>query len=129
MSAAIRCNGAIRATATKPAARKSVSCRVATHNVTFKTPSGEKSVQCQADKNLLEAALAAGVDTPHLCKTGSCGVCAARVLSGNVERADFLLDDDQREYGFTLLCTTTPTSDVVIATEQEKELHTIPYGL
>lgn len=47
-------------------------------------------------------------------------MCAARVLAGDVERADYLLDDLQQEYGFALLCTTYPKSDVTLATQQEK---------
>jgi hypothetical protein len=47
-------------------------------------------------------------------------VCAARVLAGNVERADFLLDDLQQEHGFALLCTTFARSDVTVVTNQEK---------
>lgn len=124
MSAMLRCNAAtcrVTSSAPRNVSRRVVSCRVASYDVTFQTPAGErKSFKCQADKNLLEGALAAGVEVPHLCKTGTCGVCAARVLEGNIERADFLLDDDQREHGFALLCTSTPTSDVVLATEQEK---------
>jgi ferredoxin len=50
-------------------------------------------------------------------------------VSGNVERSDFLLDDEQKEAGFILLCTTTVTSDVEIQTHQETEMHTVPYGL
>jgi hypothetical protein len=42
------------------------------------------------------------------------------VLAGNVERADFLLDDLQQEHGFALLCTTFPRSDVTVVTNQEK---------
>ncbi|WIA38156.1 hypothetical protein OEZ86_001513 [Tetradesmus obliquus] len=133
MSAALRCNTAAcsrTSTAAFRAPRRAVACRVATHNVTFKYPAGdEKTFQCTADKNLLEGALAAGVEPPHLCKTGSCGVCAARVLAGNVERADFLLDDLQQEHGFALLCSTFPRSDLTVITNQETELHTIPYGL
>lgn len=124
MSAMVRCHassGTFNAATIKNASRRGTSCRAASYNVTVQTPAGErKSYRCQTDKNLLEGALAAGVTVPHLCKTGTCGVCAARVLEGNVERADFLLDDAQKEFGFLLLCTTQPTSDVVIATEQEK---------
>lgn len=124
MSAMIRCNAVtsrVSSTSHKYVSRRVVSCRVASFNVTVQNPAGErKSFQCQADKSLLEGALAAGVEVPHLCRTGTCGVCAARVLEGNVERADFLLDDDQREHGFMLMCTSQPTSDLLVATEQEK---------
>jgi ferredoxin len=50
-------------------------------------------------------------------------------VSGTVERSDFLLDDEQKEAGFILLCTTTVTSDVEVKTHQETEMHTVPYGL
>lgn len=77
----------------------------------------------------LQGALAAGVEVPNLCRTGTCGACASRLVSGTVERSDFLLDDEQKEAGFILLCTTTVTSDVEIQTHQETEMHTVPYGL
>lgn len=132
MSAMIRCHAPasrLNATGTKYASRRAVSCRLASYKVTVQTPTGErKSFECQADKSLLEGALAAGVEVPHLCRTGTCGVCAARVLEGNVDMADFLLDDAQKEQGFVLLCTTQPTSDVVIATEQEKVRYESQYG-
>lgn len=118
--------------ASRPArpASRCVTVSVRAFQVTLETPQGERKFQCQnQDKNLLEAALSSGVELPHLCRTGTCGVCAARVVSGTVERDDFLLDDLQSDAGFVLMCATKPTSDVVVRTEQEKELHTIPYNL
>jgi 2Fe-2S type ferredoxin len=93
------------------------------------SPTGCKKFEATADKNLLEGALAAGLEVPNLCRTGTCGACASRLVSGNVERSDFLLDDEQKEAGFILLCTTTVTSDAEIKTHQETEMHTVPYGL
>eukprot|EP00878_Enallax_costatus_P023896 GHUV01025455.1.p1 GENE.GHUV01025455.1~~GHUV01025455.1.p1 ORF type:complete len:134 (+),score=17.42 GHUV01025455.1:82-483(+) len=133
MSVAVACKAAAGSRLSAFASRSSrwaIACRAASHKVTFRLPAGdEKTFQCTADRSLLEGALAAGIEPPHLCITGSCGVCAARVLAGNVERADFMLDDKQQECGFALLCTTFPRSDVTILTNQETELHTIPYGL
>lgn len=77
----------------------------------------------------LQGALAAGVEVPNLCRTGTCGACASRLVSGDVDRMDFMLDDQQKDAGFLLLCTTTVTSDVEINTHQETEMHTVPYGL
>lgn len=76
-----------------------------------------------------QGALAAGVEVPNLCRTGTCGACASRLVSGDVQRDDFLLDDQQKEAGFLLLCTTTPTSDIELLSHQETEMHTVPYGL
>lgn len=76
-----------------------------------------------------QGALAAGVEVPNLCRTGTCGACASRLLSGDVERTDFILEEEQKDAGFLLLCTSTPTSDIEVMTHQEKEMHTVPYGL
>jgi ferredoxin len=106
------------------------SVRVQAHQVAFKTPQGSEHVcKMTNTQSLLEAALAAGLDVPHLCRTGTCGVCAARALEGSVHREDFLLDDAQSEMGFLLMCSTTVSSDAVIATNQENEMRTLPYGL
>lgn len=111
-----------------PAARTS-ALRVQAFQVTMQTPSGCRKFEQSADKNLLEGALAAGIEVPNLCGTGTCGACASRLVSGDVERSDFLLDDQQKEAGFLLLCTTTVTSDVEVISHQETELHTVPYGI
>jgi ferredoxin len=65
------------------------------------------------------------VDTPHLCQTGACGNCAAKLLTGSVERTDVLLDERQIAAGYTLLCTSFPTSDIEVLTGQETEMHTL----
>lgn len=124
-TATSRCSAARRI----PSKSRASTVRVQAFQVTLRTPGGDRVCQMDNQQSLLEGALAAGVDVPHLCKTGSCGVCAARVLEGSVLRDDFLLDDDQADMGFVLLCSTKATSDAVVATEQEKELHTLPYGL
>jgi len=76
------------------------SVRVQAHQVSLQNPQGAEHV-CQMNntQSLLDAALAAGVDVPHLCRTGTCGVCAAASLEGSVHREDFLLDDAQSEMG------------------------------
>lgn len=82
-----------------------------------------------AHRHTQQGALAAGIDVPNLCGTGACGNCASRIVSGEVERTDFLLDDQQAAAGFVLLCTSHARSDLVVNTHQETEMHTVPYGL
>lgn len=103
--------------------------RVQAYQVSMHSPSGCKKFEASADKTLLEGALAAGIDVPNLCGTGACGNCASRIVSGEVERTDFLLDDQQAAAGFVLLCTSHARSDLVVNTHQETEMHTVPYGL
>jgi ferredoxin len=95
------------------------------HRVTVHLPSGAEraTFECREDQLLLNAGLRAGIALPFGCRMGSCGMCAGRILEGQVERApQIILRDDQMDQGFTLLCKSRPRSDLVIVTHQESEL-------
>lgn len=74
-------------------------------------------VQCSG-RTILDAALVAGVPFPHSCRTGQCGNCKCRLLSGDVhqslEGADALTPEEQAE-GLILACRSVPRSDVEVA--------------
>lgn len=79
---------------------------------------------------MLEAAQRNNVELPHLCHTGACGACAARVLEGDFDQEDALLiDEDQAAMGFTLLCCARPRSNMKLVSHQEGAMHTLPYHL
>jgi len=42
-------------------------------------------VNISAGQTILHSALLHGVNIPHGCKTGACGMCKCRLLSGQVE--------------------------------------------
>ena len=74
-----------------------------------------------ADKSVLDAALAAGIVLPYSCRSGACSTCKAKVLSGTVEAGpspEQVLTADELEAGFTLLCQARPTSDLVIESRE-----------
>jgi CDP-4-dehydro-6-deoxyglucose reductase len=74
-----------------------------------------------ADKSVLDAALAAGIVLPYSCRSGACSTCKAKVLSGSVEAGPSpaqILSADEIEAGFTLLCQARATSDLVIETRE-----------
>jgi phenol/toluene 2-monooxygenase (NADH) P5/A5 len=84
----------------------------------------EREVPCRADQNILDACLRNGVWLPHACTHGTCATCKVQVLEGEVEHNDassFALMDFERNEGKTLVCTATPTSDVIIEADVDVE--------
>jgi ferredoxin len=70
-------------------------------------------------QTLLDAALQSGYELPNLCHSGACGACTARLVEGQVDHLDWtLLDAAQREAGFALMCSSTPTSDIKVLSHQ-----------
>ena len=65
-------------------------------------------------QTLLEAAEGCGAAIPSLCRAGVCGTCRTRVLSGDVECASQLLDDQDRRGGYVLACVTRINSDCTV---------------
>ena len=86
-----------------------------THRVRFE-PQG-RTVSVPADETVLDAALAAGLNLPHSCKSGHCGSCRARLLAGSVHypagRPLGLMAAEEAA-GFALLCRARAVGDLVV---------------
>lgn len=91
-------------------------------------------VPVRAGQSVLDAALAAGLNLPHSCKSGHCSSCRARLLSGRIRcgRSRPLgLTEQQAREGYALLCQAHPESDLVVearlvASVAEVEIKTLP---
>jgi len=74
-----------------------------------------KSTSLRADETVLDAAERAGVDIDYSCRTGMCGVCKIKLLTGNVtmEVEDGLEPDDQAA-GMVLACQAKSETDITV---------------
>ncbi|HXY77163.1 MAG TPA: 2Fe-2S iron-sulfur cluster-binding protein [Steroidobacteraceae bacterium] len=83
---------------------------------------------------VLEAALAAGLNLPHSCKSGHCGSCRARLLSGAISYPGpqpLGITAEEAETGHILLCQARAETDLVvqarlIANVAAVEIKTLP---
>jgi ferredoxin len=68
-----------------------------------------------AGKTLLESAEANGILIPSGCRQGSCGTCATRLISGNVEmNQPEALTEELRTNGYILPCVSRALGNVVL---------------
>jgi tetrachlorobenzoquinone reductase len=56
-----------------------------------------------AGKTILEVLVAAGVQVPHSCESGVCGSCETRILMGQADHRDSILDERERSEGRTMM--------------------------
>ena len=77
------------------------------------------SFSAPEDRTLLDAALAAGLHLEHSCRTGRCGTCKTRLLSGSVKTiaADSCLSAADRQAGWVLTCADAAAGDVSLQAE------------
>ncbi len=101
------------------------SVRIEPHGRTLRVRSAEP---------VLQAALAAGLNLPHSCKSGHCGSCRARLLEGEIHYPNGLplgLSAEEARGGQILLCQARPRSDLrvearLIASVADVAIKTLP---
>lgn len=79
--------------------------------------SASREIEVPAGQTVLEAALAQGIAYPHGCRSGRCGSCKSRLVSGEVDllpHTPFSLREDEKERGLILACRAQPKSDVTL---------------
>jgi CDP-4-dehydro-6-deoxyglucose reductase len=91
-------------------------------------PSGHEFF-VDGNDTILEAALRAGLSVNYGCTGGNCGLCKARVVSGEVRRVrthDYVLTDAEKNAGYVLLCSNTAVSDAVVEAIEAGGVQDIP---
>lgn len=89
--------------------------RIMASHVKFQ-PSGHEFFVDGSD-TILESALRAGLAPNYGCSNGKCGLCKARVVSGElleVRPHEYVLSEAEKASGYALMCSNTAVSDVVI---------------
>jgi CDP-4-dehydro-6-deoxyglucose reductase len=93
-----------------------------------------RTITASAGRPILEAALAAGLNLPHSCKSGHCGSCRARLKTGRIDYPHVRpagLSEQEAQEGNILLCQARALTDLVvearlIANVAEVEIKTLP---
>ena len=100
--------------------------------VSLETPNGKRSVRCQRNEFIWNAAARNGIVLPAICHQGRCLTCASLLLSGTVDQtsANSYFPED-KQAGFVLLCTAKPCSDVRVRTHEQSRMrqHRAKLGL
>ncbi len=81
-------------------------------------PQAGRSLEVNGAQTILLAALAAGIPYPHGCKSGRCGSCKSRLVSGEVDllpHTPFALSPAERADGLILACRAQPLIDGTVA--------------
>jgi len=73
-----------------------------------------RELTIEPPQTLLDAAEAAGIEIPSLCRAGVCGTCRTKVIDGEVDCASDVLDDEDRREGYVLACVAVPHSDFTV---------------
>jgi len=89
--------------------------RVMSAHVTVKPSNHEFFIE--GNETVLKAALRAGLAPSYGCGNGNCGLCKARIVSGQTRQilhSDYPLSAGERAQGYALLCSHTAVSDLVV---------------
>jgi CDP-4-dehydro-6-deoxyglucose reductase, E3 len=87
-----------------------------------------REFEASADQSVLDAALAAGLNLPHSCKSGNCSACRAHLLSGRIEYPHgrpLGLSDAEAAAGDILMCQARARSDLALETPEMRPAHEV----
>jgi CDP-4-dehydro-6-deoxyglucose reductase len=91
-------------------------------------PSGHEFF-IEGSDSILEAGLRNGLALNYGCSNGKCGLCKAKVVSGQVGKVrdyDHVLSETEKGLGYILTCANTAVTDVVLEAEEAAGSHDIP---
>ncbi len=91
-------------------------------------PSGRQFL-LEGNESILQAGLKSGLRFSYGCASGNCGLCKARLISGELRQllhTDYSLSELERQQGYVLLCAHTAVSDLEVETLEARGPQDIP---
>ena len=91
-------------------------CRDKTFELTVSQGDKEYKIPCSANEPVLVAIERAGIKAPSRCRSGECGWCRSKLVSGTyfVPAENEMRRWADKEYGYIHPCSTFATSDMVL---------------
>lgn len=89
----------------------------------------QREFYVEGSDTLLDAALRAGLALNYGCSNGNCGLCKARIVSGQVKKVqshDYVLSEADKHAGTVLMCSNTAVNDLVIEADEAGSAREIP---
>lgn len=83
----------------------------------------------EGNDSILEAALRAGLAINYGCTSGNCGLCKARVVSGEVQQIrphDYVISEAEKRMNYKLMCSCTAVTDITIEAAEAHSVEDIP---
>ena len=93
-------------------------------NYSVKISNWDQPITVEMGQTILDAAIGQGVPFPHGCRSGNCGACKSRLISGDVEMSpfsEFALTQEEKDSGLILACRSVPWEDAELAWLGEDE--------
>ena len=79
--------------------------------------------------SILDASVRAGLNLAYGCSSGNCGLCRAKVVSGEVSKIrehDYVLSGREKQMGYILTCSNTAVTDVVLEAAEALTVDDLP---
>jgi len=83
----------------------------------------------EGKESILEAGLRSGLSLNYGCSSGNCGLCRARIVSGEIKQIrahDYSLSAAESNAGYCLMCSYTAITDIEIETAEAHSIEDIP---
>lgn len=84
----------------------------------------------EGNENILDAGVKSGLALNYGCTGGNCGLCKARLISGEVKpirHHDYVFSEAEKNMNYILMCSCTAVSDLVLEALEAADETDIPY--